>query len=113
MDSWCESLEITTGKMVIKMTMDELAREAFGPDFDPNEHMITPDTPEEDFLNCRNYQYDTQQYDCHCRGKTDFLILEARFDSLDYECAGIHLTARNNIRYLEYRHRTLYRKDKL
>lgn len=51
MDSWCESLEITTGKMVIKMTMDELAREAFGPDFDPNEHMITPDTPEEDFLN--------------------------------------------------------------
>ena len=33
------------------MTMDELAREAFGPDFDPNEHMITPDTPEEDFLN--------------------------------------------------------------
>lgn len=51
MDSWCESLEITTGKMVIKMTMDELAREAFGPDFDPNEHMITPDTPEEDFMN--------------------------------------------------------------
>lgn len=51
MDSWCESLEITTGKMVIKMTMDELAREAFGPDFDPNEDMITPDTPEEDFLN--------------------------------------------------------------
>lgn len=33
------------------MTMDELAREAFGPDFDPNEHMITPDTPEEDFMN--------------------------------------------------------------
>lgn len=51
MDSWCESLEITTGKMVIKMTMDELAREAFGPDFDPNEDMITPDTPEEDYLN--------------------------------------------------------------
>ena len=49
MDSWCESLEITTGKMVIKMTMEELAREAFGPDFDPNEHMITPDSPDEDF----------------------------------------------------------------